>query len=165
MTELVRPGGEPAVVVVAFPLARGVVAALQSALGAAFSVVDIRAVGATADIVLSPSASPQAIGNLRRLFTDAKVLVVELDDLLLGVKIQGPVSRIMDAGADAYVVASSTVELAGAIRAATEPARTAESAGALGRTWEHSLSVAADDDLGRIGHSAAARDRPRDTFR
>lgn len=98
-------------VVVAFPLAADAVAVLAERLGSGFGVRDVRADGPAADIVLAPPCSPQAIGHLKQAFPGASVVIVELEDLLRGVSLGGPVSRSLDAGADAYYVARSTEAL------------------------------------------------------
>ena len=97
--------------VVAFPLGDDAVAVLADRLGSGFAVRDIRADGPPADIVLAPPSSPQLIGHLRRLHPGALVVITELEDLLHGVDLGGPVSRALDAGADAYYVARSTEAL------------------------------------------------------
>ena len=97
--------------VVAFPLGDDAVAVLGERLGGGFAVRDIRADGPPADIVLAPPSSPQLIGRLKRLHPDAVVVVTELEDLLRGIDLGGPVSRALDAGADAYYVAKSTEAL------------------------------------------------------
>ena len=97
--------------VVAFPLGDDAVAVLADRLGSGFAVRDIRADGPAADIVLAPPSSPQLIGHLKRQFPEAVVVITELEDLLRGVHLRGPVSRSLDAGADAYYVAKSTEAL------------------------------------------------------
>lgn len=103
--------------VVAFPLGDDAVAVLGERLGRQFSVRDVRADGPPPDIVLAPPCSPQAIGHLKREFGGAAVVIVELEDLLRGVNLGGPVSRSLAAGADAYYVAPS-MEALGAFLAA-----------------------------------------------
>src|SRR3954454_18125563 len=97
--------------VVAFPLGADAVAVLADRLGSGFAVRDVRDDGPAADIVLAPPCSPQAIGHLKREFPGAAVVIVELEDLLRGVDLGGPVSRSLAAGADAYYVAPSTEAL------------------------------------------------------
>jgi hypothetical protein len=104
-------------VVVAFPLGDEAVAVLSGRLGDGFAVRDIRADGPPADIVLAPPCSPQAIAHLKDQFPGSAVVIVELEDLLRGVSLGGPVSRSLAAGADAYYVAPST-EALGAFLAA-----------------------------------------------
>src|SRR4051794_10715468 len=87
--------------VVAFPLGADAVAVLADRLGSGFAVRDIRADGPAPDIVLAPPCSPQAIAHLKGQFPGAAVVIVELEDLLRGVDLGGPVSRSLAAGADA----------------------------------------------------------------
>ena len=96
---------------VAFRLGEEAVAVLADRLGSGFAVRDIRADGPPADIVLAPPSSPQLIGHLKRRFPGAVVVITELEDLLRGIDLGGPVSRALDAGADAYYVAKSTEAL------------------------------------------------------
>ena len=97
--------------VVAFPLPADAVEVLADRLGSGFAVRDIRADGPPPDIVLAPPSSPQLIGRLKQRFPGAVVVITELEDLLRGVDLGGPVSRALDAGADAYYVAKSTEAL------------------------------------------------------
>ncbi|MEO5837362.1 MAG: hypothetical protein ABIQ73_28580 [Acidimicrobiales bacterium] len=86
----------------------------------------------TADVVLAPSCSPQAIAALNRAFPTARLLVVELDDSEWDVHLSGPVQRLLAAGADAYLTADSIVNLSDQIRLRKEqPADAAEEQTAL----------------------------------
>lgn len=76
-------------------------------------VVDVRDPVDRADLVLTPSSSPQLIGALQRKYEGAKVVVVELDDWEFDISLPGPVKRLVRGGADGYVVADSLDELAG----------------------------------------------------
>ena len=97
-------------IVTALPLRSDARERLASLLDA--RVTDIREAGDDADVVLTPSCSPQLIGALRRRFTRAQVIVVELDDWEFDVESAGPVKRILRSGAAAYVLADSIDELA-----------------------------------------------------
>jgi hypothetical protein len=97
--------------VVAFALGTEAVAVLADRLGSGFVVRDIRTDGPPPDLVLAPPSSPQLIGHLKREYPDAAIIITELDDLLRGVHLGGPVSRALAAGADAYYVAPSTEAL------------------------------------------------------
>lgn len=97
--------------VVAFPLGDDAVAVLADRLGSGFAVRDIRAEGPPPDIVLAPPGSPQLIARLKHRFPEAVVVITELEDVARGVRLGGPVSRVLDAGADAYYVARSTQAL------------------------------------------------------
>jgi hypothetical protein len=112
--DVVRPARH---LVVAFPLGADAIAVLADRLGSGFAVRDIRTDGPPPDVVLAPPSSPQLIGHLRHQFPGAVVVITELEDLLRGVHVGGPVSRALAAGADAYYVAPST-EALGAFLAA-----------------------------------------------
>ena len=76
------------------------------------TVVDIRTPVDDPDLVLTPPCSPQLLGALKRRFSGAPVIVVEVSDWELDVEVNGPVKRILAGGADAYVLADSIDELA-----------------------------------------------------
>jgi hypothetical protein len=109
-------------VVVAFSLGPEAVAVLADRLGSGFTVRDIRTDGPPADVVLAPPSSPQLIGHLKHQFPAAAVVIIELEDLLRGVHLGGPVSRALAAGADAYYVAPSTEALGAFLSALPQPA-------------------------------------------
>lgn len=100
-------------VVTALPLKAAAREKLAQLLGA--RVVDIREVVEHVDLVLTPVCSPQTIGLLQRQFDGARIYVVELDDWEFDVNMPGPVKRILQGGADAYVLADSLEELAAKI--------------------------------------------------
>lgn len=111
-------------IVTALPLKRAARARLAELLGA--RVVDIRQPTEHADLVLTPSCSPQLIGALKRKYPGARVYVVELDDWDFGIALHGPVKRILRSGADAYVLADSIEELAAKITPRSDPVDAAE---------------------------------------
>jgi hypothetical protein len=120
----VEPGTEVVTdrvtVVAALPLKRRARERLAELLGA--RVVDIRDTVDRADVVLTPPGSPQLIGMLRRKYgDDARIVVVELDDLDFDIELPGPVKRILRGGADAYVLADDLEELARKITRAPQP--------------------------------------------
>ena len=100
-------------IVTALPLKRAARARLADLLGA--RVADVRDPIDHADVVLTPSCSPQLIGALQRKYPGARIIVVELDDWEFGFEVSGPVKRILRGGADAYVLADSIEELAAKI--------------------------------------------------
>lgn len=106
-------------VVTALPLKAAAREKLAQLLGA--RVVDIRDVVEHVDLVLTPVCSPQTIGLLQRQFDGARIYVVELDDWEFDINMPGPVKRILQGGADAYVLADSIEELAAKIGRRTEP--------------------------------------------
>lgn len=115
-------------VVVTFPLPAGARNRLDQRLGAAFELIDIKVSDGSEDIVLVPSSSRQLTGKLRKVFPDAALLVVEVEDAEHGVELGGQVLRTLDAGADGYFVARSVDELASVVDRAGE------------RTWRTSAS-------------------------
>ena len=112
--EVVRRSDLP-VVVAALPLKASAREHLARSLGDV-EVRDIRDDVLTADLVLVPPCSPQAIAALKRAFPVARLLVVELDDDEWDVHLSGPVRRLLAAGADAYLTADSIVNLSDQIR-------------------------------------------------
>ncbi len=79
-------------------------------------VIDVREPCDDPVVVLAPSSSPQLIGALKGRFGAARIVVVELDDADLDIELSGPVRRLLDSGADAYVLADSLEDLARTIR-------------------------------------------------
>ncbi|HVV22191.1 MAG TPA: hypothetical protein VHF06_22350 [Pseudonocardiaceae bacterium] len=98
------------VVATAMKLSAAARAALSAELGAEYIVLDMASAPRTADVLLVPPVSPQLIGNLRSMFPKARVVVTEIDDPELGVRYQGPVGRMLDAGAETYLT-STTIPL------------------------------------------------------
>jgi hypothetical protein len=103
-------------VVAAFRLSRPVIAHLETLVGGGCQVIDIREADGHERLVLAPSTSPQLLGKLHAAFPEARVVVVELTDLEHDVRLGGPVTKALDAGADAYLVARSLEELAALMR-------------------------------------------------
>jgi hypothetical protein len=120
-------------VVTALPLKRAARTRLAELLDA--RVVDVRDPIDHADLVITPSCSPQLIGVLKRKYPGARVYVVELDDWDFGIAFHGPVKRILRGGADAYVLADSIEELAAKL-------------------------APRSDDTGAAGESTSARELP-----
>ncbi|MGH9126883.1 MAG: hypothetical protein ACRDZ8_19460 [Acidimicrobiales bacterium] len=95
-----------------------------------------------ADLVLAPSCSPGAISALKGAYPSARLVVVELDDWAFNVRFAGPVKRVLDAGADAYLTADSIEQLARQLRPEAQEGAVAVEATALDERSD--LSV---DDL------------------
>ncbi|MFF3665859.1 hypothetical protein [Microtetraspora malaysiensis] len=91
------------VVATAMELSTAARVALSTQLGADYVVLDMHAAPATTDVLLVPPGSPQLIAALRSMFPKARVVVTEIEDHELGVQYHGPVRRLLDAGADAYL--------------------------------------------------------------
>ncbi|MED7930706.1 hypothetical protein SMD20_41220 [Nonomuraea sp. LP-02] len=100
------------VVATAMELSAAARVALSTQLGADYVVLDMHAAPATADVLLVPAGSPQLIAGLRSMFPEARVVVTEIEDDELGVQYHGPVRRLLDAGADAYLPPASLRVLA-----------------------------------------------------
>ncbi|MDY7106922.1 MAG: hypothetical protein S0880_37585 [Actinomycetota bacterium] len=138
-------GSSPVRVVAALPLKDETRAHLADRLGPGHEVVDIRDAGTEADIVLTPSASPRTIAKLKATFGDAHVIVVELEDWQHGIDLGGPVTRALEAGADAYYVAESLDSLAKVLGALTSADSDGEGEILAGAT--RSLPAQTVDDL------------------
>lgn len=109
------------VVATSMKLSTSARARLSTNLGSRYVVVDIRAAPPTTDVLLVPSTSPQLIGALRAEFPNARVVVAEIDDDELGVRYSGPVQRLISAGVDAYLSASTLQQAAAGLdRALTQ---------------------------------------------
>ena len=102
---------------------------LAEQFGEGFMVLDLHEAPSSADVLLVPPISPQLLGALRAQFPSARVLVAEIEDEELGVHYAGPVTRMLEAGADAYlpprpvdeVARAVQRQLAGTDRAALDP--------------------------------------------
>ena len=99
------------VVVTAFPLKAPGRAKLAEQLGDV-ELLDISQAVLGADLVLAPSCSPQCVAALKRAYPTARIVVVELEDWDFNVSLPGPVKRVLNAGADAYLLADSIEQLA-----------------------------------------------------
>jgi len=90
---------------------------LSDELGADYIVLDLLKAPPTADVVLTHPVSPQLLGSLRGMFPDARIIVTEIEDEELGVSQPGPVSRLLDAGACAYLPPRPLREVAASMHA------------------------------------------------
>jgi len=90
---------------------------LSDQFGADYIVLDLHRAPATTDVLLVPPVSAQLLGMLRQRFPDARIVVTEIEDDELGVSYLGPVSRMLDAGANAYLPARPIAELAADVHA------------------------------------------------
>lgn len=100
------------VVATAMKLSASARAALAAELGAGYIVLDMHKAPRTADVLLMPPTSPQLIGSLQSMFPKARVIVAEFEDPDLGVSYQGPIRRLLDAGAETYLAATAIPRLA-----------------------------------------------------
>ena len=90
---------------------------LSDEFGAAYLVLDIHTAPATTDVLLTHPLSPQLLGRLRLQFPDARIVVTEIADEELDVFFPGPVSRLLDAGASAYLPPRPLAEVAATVHA------------------------------------------------
>ncbi len=127
-------------IVTALPLQPAARQRLAELLGA--RVVDVREPVDHPDLVLTPACSPQLIGALGRKYHGARVVVVELDDWEFGIELSGPVKRILQSGAAAYVLADSIDELASKIAVSAHDDLGADD---LAATHELESSTTVDD--------------------
>ncbi|GLY50801.1 hypothetical protein [Lentzea sp. NBRC 102530] len=100
------------VVATAMKLSPSARATLSGQLGPDYIVLDMHSAPRTAEVLLIPPLSPQLIGGLRASFPKARVVIAEVEDRELGVVHEGPVRRLLDAGADVYFPPSSIPRLA-----------------------------------------------------
>lgn len=105
-------GDDVAVVATAMKLSSSARASLSEQLGPNYIVLDMHSAPRSADVLLIPAVSPQLIGRLRARFPHVKMIIAEIEDEELGVSYQGPVSRLLNAGADTYLPPSTIPHLA-----------------------------------------------------
>lgn len=105
--------GDVTVVATAMKLSASARASLSDRLGPDYIVLDLHAAPTTADVLLVPPASPQLIGALRSLYPKARVVIAEIEDRELGISYGGPVRRMVEAGAQTYLISSTLAQLAG----------------------------------------------------
>lgn len=111
------PPGDVVVVATAMELSESARSRLAEEFGEGYAVLDLHAAPPTADVLLVPPISPQLLGALRRQFPAARILVTEIEDEELGVRCAGPVARMLEAGASAYLPPRPVGEVAGAVHA------------------------------------------------
>ena len=119
------------VVATAMQLSESARGRLSDELGSEYVVLDLHEAPPSADVLLVPPLSPQLLGALCRQFPRARVLITEIEDEELGVHYAGPVTRMLEAGATAYLPPRPLPETATAVhshltrsdRAALEPPR------------------------------------------
>jgi hypothetical protein len=85
---------------------------LSAQLGPDYVVLDLHSAPETVDVLLIPPVSPQLIAGLRAKFPKARVVIAEIEDQELGVSYEGPLRRLLDAGADTYLPPSTIPQMA-----------------------------------------------------
>lgn len=107
------PAGEKVTLVAtAMKLSESARTSLSAQLGPDYVVVDMHSAPETVDVLLIPPVSPQLIGSLRAKFPKAKVVIAEIEDRELGVSYEGPLRRLLDAGADTYLPVGTIPQMA-----------------------------------------------------
>jgi hypothetical protein len=109
------PGAAPdgvTVVATAMRLSDAARRRLSDEFGADYVVLDLKEAPPSTDVLLVHPVSPQLLGMLQSRFPQARVVVVEIEDEELGVRYSGPVSRMLDAGASAYLPPRPIAQLA-----------------------------------------------------
>ncbi|WP_329060243.1 hypothetical protein [Amycolatopsis sp. NBC_01480] len=107
------PAGEKVTLVAtAMKLSESARTTLSAQLGPDYLVVDLHSAPETVDVLLIPPVSPQLIGSLRARFPKAKVVIAEIEDRELGVSYEGPLRRLLDAGADTYLPVGTIPQMA-----------------------------------------------------
>lgn len=107
-----RPSEQVTVVAAAMKLSAQARAILSEQLGPGHLVVDIRQAPTSTEVLLVPVLSGNALAGLRGQFPNARIIVTEIDDTEADVDYRGPVRRMLDAGADAYLPSGSLRNLA-----------------------------------------------------
>lgn len=115
-----RHPGDVTVVATGTKLTDQARARLSESLGGGYIVVDIAQAPPTADVVLVHAVSPQLIGLLAANFPQARILVIELLDDDLHIDVRGPVGRLLDAGAHAYLSRGPVEQVGHSVRRVLE---------------------------------------------
>jgi hypothetical protein len=76
---------------------------LRQSFGPDWVILDFHDAPDTADVVLTCAHSPQLTHRWTLLFPHARIIVTEILDPQFGLDISGPVGRLLDAGAHAYL--------------------------------------------------------------
>ncbi|MBN6039901.1 hypothetical protein [Amycolatopsis sp. 195334CR] len=106
------PAEHVTVVATAMKLTESARSSLSAQLGPGYLVLDMHSAPRSVDVLLTPPVSPQLIAGFRSLFPTARVVIAEVEDREHGISHQGPVRRLLDAGAEVYLPSSSIPRLA-----------------------------------------------------
>lgn len=136
------------VVVTAMALSTAARRRLGEAFGEDYMVLDLSDAPEDADILLTHPISLQLLGALRERFPRAEVVVTEIDDEESGVSYLGPVSRLLDAGASAYLPPRPLPAIASAVDAHVRAVRGRDLDGRA-RTVDFALEAMTDSTENR----------------
>lgn len=119
------------VVATAMKLSKAARGRLSDEFGTEYIVLDLPKAPPTTDVLLVNQVSPQLLGLLRQQFPQARIVIVEIEDEELGVDYGGPVGRMLDAGANAYLPSRPIAQVAAGVHAylAQDDARMLEAGG------------------------------------
>lgn len=137
------PRGDICVVATAMPLSEAARSTLSDGLGEHYIVLDLTDAPSTADVVLTQPISPQLLNKLKAEFPTARIILTEIDDEEAGVSYSGPVSRVLDAGATAYLPPRPLGQVAQNVRTHLEQ-NPRPSLDAPARTPPHELGYSGD---------------------
>jgi hypothetical protein len=92
-------------------------AALATAMGPGWRVVDIREAPPSVSALLLPPCSPRAVSAVRAEFTSARIVVIEASGTGEGLSDHDHLTpcRCLSAGADAHVLARGPADMAAAV--------------------------------------------------
>lgn len=90
---------------------------LSDEFGSEYIVLDLNDAPPTADVLLINPVSPQLLNILHGSFPDARLIITEIEDDELDISYPGPVSRLLDAGAAAYLPPRPVAEVASTVHA------------------------------------------------
>lgn len=110
-----RPEGVT-IVATAMSLSASARRKLADEFGDDFLVLDLHDAPEDTDVLLTHPISLQLLGALKSQFPQARVVITEIEDEELGVDYAGPVSRLLDAGAAAYLPPRAIAGVASAVR-------------------------------------------------
>lgn len=89
---------------------------LSDEFGDGYIVLDFAEAPVNADVLLIQPVSVQLLAGFRRKFPYARIIISEIEDEELGIRYPGPVSRLLDSGASAYLPPKPIAGLAAAVR-------------------------------------------------
>lgn len=104
------------VIATAMELSAAARSKLSAEFGDGYVVLDLADAPPSSDVLLVPPASPQLIAALRRQFERARIVITEIEDPDMGIYYSGPVTRMLSAGASAYLPPRPIGELPSAVR-------------------------------------------------
>lgn len=100
------------VIATAMALSKSARAKLAASFGPDYLVLDLNDAPEDADVLLTHPISLTLLAQLRSRFPSARTVVTEIDDEENGINYSGPVSRLIDSGASAYLPPSTLSSLA-----------------------------------------------------